>query len=1587
MDTVFKTKAALSILLCLTILIQFCIPAFASDATSDATTEPCTENGTEAVSPLSGSFSEYDSESKEVETGEKPGVFVREYRLNDRSSDPSAELKIVNDERVTKTSSIELSFEGITDKAIVTKAILKLVKKSGTSGFIWYLSDDTRCYLGSNTEDGQTVEIDVTPSIRAAVEQGFTSLSLELAPYIEDISDDADNSGENRQTVSNGYVEFDAVRSSLTLNYTSADTYRDHSSIVSLGTGQAVDLYTGEMTFSVTDAYTNSPVFPVSICHNYSSLNGWRMNYEQTAELLPPDYPLQTDEFYKYVDGFGKEHFFMFIDGSLTDTGGLGMIFSFIQGGYQITDTDGNVLEFDSTTNKLVKILDKNGNYATITRNAYGRVSYVTDSFGRSFHFLYDLNTGKMTSVSDPSGRYTYFSYTGDNLTAITYPDGMSISFQYSDGKVSRIINPDGTKTSFTYSNSKLYRVNSIPSDSNTAEDYTRIAYSTTKTTEVVNRNGIAKVYVLDENGRAVGVYEKKYDEFFQPISELPLGTVLYSYTGTKRTFSSSIASAGANDIENWDFSGNSESPWVFPVNKSFYDGMFDGEYVINGSPGKTKYIQQTIDEEDVNVPYGNSMIFSAWAKATSALTGTFRIKAEVWYTNNSHTESEASFDRSYTDWQYVATPIKIDRDLSIDHIDVFLEYSNNSGTCHFDNARLVCAPAAESEYEQDLYQYITIFGTSRIVEERVTATDGIYTTVIEKDGNGDVLRQTVTDLDGNDFVSIFEYDSHRRLVKTQNYRKIITEYTYNSVGMVTETKTYYCYTFNPSYDPEPEEYFISRTEYDQSGEFAVGVGDSRSDSIETINTFNTTKGLLTCTTSPNGQDTSYSYDSDNDLLTSVTATMGNDVFSVLYGYDSARRPISVTHNGFVYGFTYDTSGREESFSIAGTTFYENSYELTENTIVTTEFASGESLTLEADRNSLPVKSTYTDSDDEDTVLSEGEYDDLGNPVSVIDYLTDIEYTYKYDTYGNVIREKRNNTTYKYSNYDSHCRLVSTSRGNETFVPVYETRSGGVIYPDGSITGMTLTGKYTEKNTADHYGRVVSDDLTLASCQTPLIRNEISYLSVEDEGDTRLTNFPKSFRTLVNGSETDSWTYTYDNNGNITSIQSSGNTIVRYVYDGMDRLIREDNSLLNATYTFSYDTAGNILEKKRYAFSLATLGTPVETKAYTYAATGWKDRLISFSGSSISYDVLGNPTSYRGHSLSWGMVRQLKSYDQNTFEYNASGIRVRKNGTSYELDGETIVRESRTGTVIDYRYGVSGLVGFTLNGTDYYYTKDLFGDIVGIYGADGTKYAAYVYDAWGNHTITLDTNGIGTINPFRYRGYYFDTETGLYYLQTRYYDPLTGRFLNADSRFDSDTKMTKYNLYSFCLDNPVANNDRNGTDAILLLDEMNEYFFGHLGVIFQCDGKWWHFYWGPAETTLDVANPFGSVEEYQCYLVEFDGDFSKVYDGTYEAYYYIEGDFSKSYDFAKYVAENSDYNLYFNNCAQVTLEVLAASDTTYKYVFANSRVINITPRRAFMSVVLACTQVDMRNKAVQTVENAVTSFFNSVRCFFASLFY
>ena len=116
----------------------------------------------------------------------------------------------------------------------------------------------------------------------------------------------------------------------------------------------------------------------------------------------------------------------------------------------------------------------------------------------------------------------------------------------------------------------------------------------------------------------------------------------------------------------------------------------------------------------------------------------------------------------------------------------------------------------------------------------------------------------------------------------------------------------------------------------------------------------------------------------------------------------------------------------------------------------------------------------------------------------------------------------------------------------------------------------------------------------------------------------------------------------------------------------------------------------------------------------------------------------------------------------------------------------------------------------------FFFEKNLQGDIVAIYNESGAKVATYTYDAWGKVTTTyISTNSIeryvANNNPFRYRGYYYDLETGLYYLQSRYYNPTWGRFLNADSALYSN--ILGFNLFAYCYNNPVNYVDYYGENA------------------------------------------------------------------------------------------------------------------------------------------------------------------------------
>ena len=293
----------------------------------------------------------------------------------------------------------------------------------------------------------------------------------------------------------------------------------------------------------------------------------------------------------------------------------------------------------------------------------------------------------------------------------------------------------------------------------------------------------------------------------------------------------------------------------------------------------------------------------------------------------------------------------------------------------------------------------------------------------------------------------------------------------------------------------------------------------------------------------------------------------------------------------------------------------------------------------------------------------------------------------------------------------------------------------------------------------------------------------------------------------------ETYTYTYDNLGNIKTVSKNGTQIAAYTYNSFNMLTGYTDADGN-TYTYGYSSGKNISETGKYLLF--------------YTDDVWLDRVTCITDDAsgkvfgITYDGIGNTLSYRdGMSFTWKNGRQLATFTQGqtsaSYDYNESGIRNKKtvNGvtTTFQLAGSMIVSENRNGNIIQYYYNEAGsVIGLRYNGNDYFFRRNLQGDIIAILNTAGQTVVSYEYDPWGN---ILSTSGslastLGVANPFRYRGYYYDTESGLYYLQTRYYDAAVGRFINADGFTSTGQGFLGNNMYAYCLNNPISYTDPSG---------------------------------------------------------------------------------------------------------------------------------------------------------------------------------
>ena len=423
------------------------------------------------------------------------------------------------------------------------------------------------------------------------------------------------------------------------------------------------------------------------------------------------------------------------------------------------------------------------------------------------------------------------------------------------------------------------------------------------------------------------------------------------------------------------------------------------------------------------------------------------------------------------------------------------------------------------------------------------------------------------------------------------------------------------------------------------------------------------------------------------------------------------------------------------------------------------------------------------------------------------------EYNYEYDSLGRLIRSNEyNDGTFEQRTehiYDASNRLTKQSwynvGGTTTMSYAYSTTTGLLSSLNATVQNSSIPVTYTYQGANQLRSKAIGSVMTKA----------YNYCYNKDGGYRAslpdYVNYRDSSSNLIYGDNCH-----YDSNGRLVKILDSGNTSsVRATY-GYDQQGQLTSATVGGTsYTYTYDTAGNIQSKK--------VGST--TTNYTYGNSAWRDLLTAYNGGSITYSG-GNPTKYYdGSTFTWTQGRRLATAKVGStnisYTYDMAGVRSSKTVGSTKYDFTTlsglVTRQTGGGKTIDFVYDENNQpLAMKYNNTLYYYVLNAQGDVVRIVNSSRSVVASYTYDPWGK--IISSSGTLADINPLRYRGYYYDSETGFYYLQSRYYDPEIGRFINADSYASTDaTGLLSTNMFAYCENDPVNKSDPTGEVAPILI--------------------------------------------------------------------------------------------------------------------------------------------------------------------------
>lgn len=608
--------------------------------------------------------------------------------------------------------------------------------------------------------------------------------------------------------------------------------------------------------------------------------------------------------------------------------------------------------------------------------------------------------------------------------------------------------------------------------------------------------------------------------------------------------------------------------------------------------------------------------------------------------------------------------------------------------------------------------------------------------------------------------------------------------------------------------------YMQTSSEYDSTGNYVTSETNEQG---STTKYSYDTNGNKTAVTDGNGNVTNYTYDTNGNVLSIKNGTSGND-----YSYTGSGSVSKIAHNGFSYSFNYDVFYNLVSTKIGNVAITSNTY----------------------DSNGNLAKTTYANGD-----YFEYTYDDYGN-ISVITGETGKIAEMIYNKQGLVTKAvdySSGETSYYYYTFDGSLESEYRTSSDGSLTHYIITDSNGNTVEKTSVNGQTKTitsgtdkeGKsfvsndgVTNETSTDDFGRV-STVTTKQNKSDTVFTKQYSYYHGSESNAT--TNMVGGISYKLSSDKVLDYSYNYTDTGNVENVYENGKKVAVYTYDELNQLVWYADTRTGRYIRIVYDNYGNIQRMESY--SLGNNWAPVkllETRTYSYSDANWKDKLTEFDGDSITYDKNGNPLTYRdGMTFEWENGRILKKISTSDksvqMSYDSNGMRTQKTvdgvKTNYYYDSNKnlIALVKGNDTLLFYYDSDGNATSFSYNGTMYFYVKNLQGDVIRIIDLAGTEVASYVYDSWGNIKDTKGDPTVRELNPIRYRGYVYDTETSLYYLQSRYYNPFTGRFLNADIYCDTGTDTTlSTNMFAYCENNPINKSDQTGFRVIDITNRLTK---------------------------------------------------------------------------------------------------------------------------------------------------------------------